>query len=204
MSFMDAGAAVRRRMILAVAALSLAVLSAACQQTTAAQKPVTPSTRPPLVLTADSIVLEERYPAPGEQPGEERNLALTPAGAVRDWVKTRLRADGTPGQIRVILLDARVTRKELAVQKGLKGAFSDDQKYRYDGHLHLRVEYNPVSGSRPSSYAEAEARAFFTVPEGASVNQLEQQSTAMVRDLMLRLELELENNMLRYMPGVLR
>lgn len=204
MKFSDARSTAGLRTILALCVLSLAGLFAACQQTTAAQKPAPGANRPPLVMAADSIVLEERYPAPGAEPGEERNLALTPAGAVRDWVKTRLRADGAPGQIRIILLDARVTRKDLAVQKGLKGMFSDDQKYRYDGRIRLRVEHIPTSQAQASSYAEAEASGFFTVPEGASVNQLESQSTTMVRDLMLRTELELENNMLRFMPGVLR
>lgn len=156
--------------------------------------------RPPLILAADQIVLEERF----TETYSEENYSLTPASAVREWMKTRLQADGSPGLVRVILLDGQMTRQELKVKGGFKGWFSDDQKYRYEGRIHVRVEYQPAIPGRSGSNAEAQASGFFTVPEDATLNQIDKQVAALTRDLMQRTDLELENNMLRYMPGVVK
>lgn len=156
--------------------------------------------RPPLVLAAEDIILEERY----SEPYPEQGFSVTPASAVRDWVKTRLVADGTPGIIRVIILDARMTRQELKTKGGVRGWFTDDQKYRYDGRIHIRVEHQPASPGRYPSQAEAESSGYFTMPEDATLNQLEKKAADLVQDLMQRTDLEIENNMLRHMPGVVR
>jgi len=154
----------------------------------------------PLIISAEQIILEE----PNPQPYTEEGFTITPASAVRDWVKTRLRADGAPGLVRIIVLDASMKRQELKITRGLRGWFSDDQKYRYDGRIRLRAVYEPSGGPKPASQAEAEATGFFTMPEDATLNQLEKKAGDLVADLMQRTALELENNMLRYMPGVVR
>lgn len=156
--------------------------------------------RPPLVLAAEQIILEERF----SEPYAEEGYSVTPASAVREWVKTRLKADGTPGIVRVILLDGQMRRQELKVKGGLKGWFSDDQKYRYDGRIHVRVEYQSSTPGRHTSNAEAEASGFFTVPEDATLNQIDKQVSALARDLMQRTDMELENAMLRHMPELVR
>lgn len=158
------------------------------------------NSRSPLVLSAQQIILEERY----SEPYSEQGFTLTPAGAVRDWVKTRLHADGTPGVIKVIILDARMTRQELKTKGGVSGWFSDDQKYRYDGRIHIRMEHQPTTLGVPVTFAEAQASGYFTMPEDATLNQLEKKAAELVQDLMQRTDLEIENNMLRHMPGVVR
>ncbi len=156
--------------------------------------------RPPLVLAAEQIILEEKF----SEPYSEQGFSVTPAGAVRDWVKTRLHADGTPGMVRVTILDARMTRKELKTKGGVSGWFRDDQKYRYDGRIHISVDYQPAASGRPASHVESEATGYFTMPEDATLNQLEKKAADLVQDLMQRTDLEIENNMLRHMPGVVR
>lgn len=156
--------------------------------------------RPPLMLAAEQIILEERF----SQPYSEQSFSITPASAVRDWVKTRLIANGSPGVIKVILLDASISRKELKTKGGVRGWFTDDQKYRYDGRIHIRLEHKPAGPGQHASNAEAQASGYFTMPEDATLNQLETKATALVQDLMLRTGMELENNMLRHMPGVVR
>ncbi|MEQ1887798.1 MAG: hypothetical protein ABL951_01315 [Alphaproteobacteria bacterium] len=157
-------------------------------------------TRPPLMLAAEQIILVERF----AEPYTEQGYSVTPAGAVREWVKTRLQADGTPGIVRVILLDAQIKRQELKTKGGLRGWFSDDQKYRYDGRIHVRVEYQPAIPGQHASNAEAQASGYFTMPEDATLNQLDKQASALAQDLMRRTDMELENNMLRHMPGIVR
>ncbi|MSP43592.1 MAG: hypothetical protein EXR08_09550 [Alphaproteobacteria bacterium] len=154
----------------------------------------------PLIISAEQIILEE----PNSRPYTEEGFTFTPASAVRDWVKTRLRADGAPGTVRIIVLDASMGRQELKITRGPRGWFTDDQKYRYDGRIRLRAVYEPVGGQRSASQAEAEATGFFTISEDATLNQLEKKAGDLVADLMQRTALELENNMLRYMPGVVR
>lgn len=156
--------------------------------------------RAPLVLSAQQIILDEKY----SEPYSEQGFSVTPAGAVRDWVKTRLHADGTPGTIRVTILDARMTRQELKTKSGVRGWFTDDQKYRYDGRIHIRVDHQPAASGAPVTHAEAEASGYFTMPEDATLNQLEKKAADLVQDLMQRTDLEIENNMLRHMPGVVR
>lgn len=156
--------------------------------------------RPPLLLAAEQIILEERF----VEPYAEEGYNVTPASAVREWVKTRLKVDGTPGIVRVILLDGQIRRQELKVKRGLKGWFSDDQKYRYDGRIHVRVEYQSSVAGGYASNAEAQASGFFTVPEDATLNQIDEQVSALARDLMQRTDMEMENAMLRHMPGLVR
>lgn len=156
--------------------------------------------RPPLVLAAEQIILEERF----VEPYSEQGYSVTPASAVREWVKSRLHADGTPGTVRVILLDGQIKRQELKIKRGLKGWFSEDQKYRYDGRIHVRIEYQPAVPGLRGSNAEAQASGFFTMPESATLNQIDRQVTALVQDMMQRTEMELENNMLRHMPHIVR
>lgn len=177
------------------------LISLAFSHIALAQQSTTPA---PLVLSAEAIVLEERYPAPGDAPNAEQDYDITPASAARQWVKTRLQPDGAPGVIKVILLDGRITREPLKTRGGIRGFFTDDQKYRYEGRLHLRVEHQPAAPGAMPAFAEAKESMFFTLPEDATLAQREVQVTAMVQNLMQRVELQLENNMLRHMPGVIR
>lgn len=187
----------RRLPQIAACVLTLGML---CLSAMEARSQPARNSRQPLLLSAEQIVLEEQT----AEPYSEQGFTFTPASAVRNWVKTRLVADGTPGIVRVILLDASLKRQELKTKGGLRGWFSDDQKYRYDGRIHLRIVHQPSSPQHGASQAEAQASAYFTMPEDATVNQLEEKAGEMVRGLMQRTELELENNMLRYMPGVVR
>lgn len=187
----------RRLPQIAACVLTLGML---CLSAMEARSQPARNSRQPLLLSAEQIVLEEQT----AEPYSEQGFTFTPASAVRNWVKTRLIADGTPGIVRVILLDASLKRQELKTKGGLRGWFSDDQKYRYDGRIHLRIVHQPSNPQHGASQAEAQASAYFTMPEDATVNQLEEKAGEMVRGLMQRTELELENNMLRYMPGVVR
>ena len=187
----------RRLPQIAACVLTLGML---CLSAMEARSQPARNSRQPLLLSAEQIVLEEQT----AEPYSEQGFTFTPASAVRNWVKTRLIADGTPGIVRVILLDASLKRQELKTKGGLRGWFSDDQKYRYDGRIHLRIVHQPSSPQHGASQAEAQASVYFTMPEDATVNQLEEKAGEMVRGLMQRTELELENNMLRYMPGVVR
>ncbi len=158
----------------------------------------------PLVLAAEAVEMIEAYQSPGTAPNVEQEFDMTPAAAVRQWAATRLKADGTPGVIRVTLLDGRVTREKLTTASGLKGLLKDEQEYRYNGRIQIRIDYQPALSTQGPAQAHAEATGTFTVPEGQTVQQLERQMYDMVEQMVVRIDLEARASLLRHMQGVVR
>lgn len=158
----------------------------------------------PLLLSAESIELVEQYKSPGKAPNVEQDFDVTPASAVREWVAARLRADGTPGVARVLLLDARVVREELPLTTGIKDLLANEQKYRYQGRIHIRIDLQPATASQGPAHVEAESTGMFTVPEGVTVQNLELEMFDMVQRMIDRLDLETQASMLRHMQGRVR
>lgn len=179
---------------------------AGCQATPPPTQPATLSagTASPLIVAAESIDLIEQYQSPGTAPNVEQEFDITPASALRQLIAARLQADGTPGVLRLVLLDGRVTRQALPTTGGLKGLFTDEQKYRYQGNMRVRIDYVPASPSQPNAHAEVESSGSFTAPEGVTLAQLEREMLNMIQQMTSRLDLEMQANMLRHMPGVVR
>lgn len=180
---------------------------AACQSTpppAPPQRQLSFGSGAPLVMAAEAVEVIEQYQSPGTAPNVEQEFDMTPAGAVRQWATTRLRADGTPGIIRVTLLDGRVTRDKLATTSGLKGLIKDEQEYRYNGRIQIRIDYQPATSTQGPAQAHAEATGTFTVPEGQTLQQLEKQMFDMVQQMILRIDLEIQASALRHMQGVVR
>lgn len=190
----------------AVLALTALTGLTACQSSPPPAPPQQPvfGGSQPLIVAAESIELVEQYQSPGAAPNVEHEFDITPAGAVRQWVAAKLRADGTPGILQVVLLDGQVTRESLATTGGLKGLASDDQEYRYNGNIRVRIDYQPNSPAQPPAQVEVTANGTFTVPEGATLLQLEREMFDMVQRMISRVDLEAQAQMLRYMPGVVR
>lgn len=193
--------------LLKLTTLALVAALAGCESTPPAAPPPQQlrfAGAAPLVLAAESIELVEQYQSPGAAPNVEQEFDTTPASAVRQWAAARLKADGTPGTIKVVLLDGRVTREALPTTGGLKGLITDDQKYRYQGRIQLRIDYQPASTLQGPATAHAEATGNFTVPEGQTLQQLEKQMFGMVQQMIERIDLEAQASVLRHMQGVVR
>lgn len=189
-----------------VAAFAVFGALAGCQATPPAAPPETLSfgTAAPLIVAVESIELIEQYQSSSAAPNVEQEFDITPAGALRQLIAARLQADGTPGRLRLVLLDGRVTRQALPTASGLKGLFTDEQKYRYQGIMQVRIDYDPISPSQPDAHAEVESNGSFTAPEGMTLVQLEREMFNMIQQMTSRLDLEMQANMLRHMPGVVR
>jgi hypothetical protein len=123
----------------------------------------------PINLDVAKIEIIEQFRAPLQAPHVEHELPLAPATAMRNWARDRLRAVGTSGVARFIIMDASVTAKALSKKKGLKAAFTLEQAARYDASLKARLEVE-TAGGLGKGFAAAEATRHRTMPEDMTIN----------------------------------
>lgn len=133
----------------------------------------------PLVLDAASLQIVTRY-----QPGAaEATFPVTPLRAAQNWAEDRLRMAGHRGIARFTITDASATVKNLPIQGGLSGAFTDQVSQRYDVALSATLELLDERGVPIRTVAAAAARSD-GVLESASPNQRDQVRYDLVRALM--------------------
>ncbi len=71
-------------------------------------------------------------------------------------MRDRLRATGVTGEARVVLRDAKIVESRLAVQGGLRGAFTTEQGYRYDANIEVEIQLRDAGGVQ-RAFAKAQA-----------------------------------------------
>ncbi|MBT7759834.1 MAG: hypothetical protein HN732_21065 [Rhodospirillaceae bacterium] len=124
---------------------------------------------PPIQINVARIDIVEQFRSPLRAPHVEHELPLTPAQAMRNWATDRLRAVGTSGQAKFIIVDASVKAQQLRKKKGLKATFTLDQAARYNTRLEARLEIE-TAGGLGQGFATATATRQRTMPEAASIN----------------------------------
>ncbi len=140
----------------------------------------------PLVLDAASIQIVTRY-----QPGEaERAFPMPPLRAVQNWAQDRLRAGGHRGIARFTITDASVTEKDLPVQGGLNGAFTNQVSQQYDIALDATLDLLDERGVPIRTVAAAAARSGGAM-QSASPNERDQVRYDMVKALMADFDREM-------------
>ena len=97
-------------------------------------------------------------------------MPLAPAQAMRNWATDRLRATGTSGQAKFIIVDASVKAERLRKKEGLKAMFTLEQAARYDARLEAKLEIE-TAGGLGKGFATATATRHRTIPEAASINE---------------------------------
>ncbi len=125
---------------------------------------------PAIKLDVAKIEILEKYQSPLQDPNVEHKLPLAPAMAMRNWAKDRLRAAGTNGIARFIIIDASVKAEALTKKKSLKAAFTIDQSTRYHARLSAKLEVETAAGLG-RGFAEAKSSRQRTMPEDASINE---------------------------------
>lgn len=137
----------------------------------------------PLKLDVAEIVYAPRYQPPIAAPNIGHEFPTPPVKAAERWIKDRLVAVGTAGQAKVIIRQATGTETKLQVKKGLTGAFTTDQAWRYDAHVEIVVE--AVDPNRKiTAQAGTVAQQSRTVPEDASLKEREDVWFALTENLM--------------------
>ena len=83
---------------------------------------------PSLVLEATQIDIRS-LDLPGST---DRAFPISPLQAMQNWGRDRLRADGRGNPARFTIVKASATEKNLAVQGGVSGTFTDQVSQQYD------------------------------------------------------------------------
>jgi hypothetical protein len=172
----------------AVIALAFLVL-AGCESTVAPQQfpEITFRHLPPIQLDVAKITYAPRYRAPVGTPNVGQDFPTPPAVAAERWIADRLVAAGSSGEATVIIRRAIATETRLKVNKGLTGAFTTDQAWRYDGIIEITIEAVDLNRQR-SAIATAIAQQSQSVPEDASLDQREAVWFGLVEKLMRRFD----------------
>jgi hypothetical protein len=172
----------------AVIALAFLVL-AGCESTVAPQQfpEITFRHLPPIQLDVAKITYAPRYRAPVGTPNVGQQFTTPPAVAAERWIADRLVAAGSSGEATVIIRRAIATETRLKVNKGLTGAFTTDQAWRYDGIIEITIEAVDLNRQR-SAIATAIAQQSQSVPEDASLDQREAVWFGLVEKLMRRFD----------------
>ncbi|MBV8939020.1 MAG: hypothetical protein JO089_04195 [Alphaproteobacteria bacterium] len=189
----------RRSFMILGCALTLAPL-AACLEPPATAKPAAAplsfAKAAPIYLAVSSIKVVDEYHSPAG--AVEEKFSTTPAEAMHQWIKERLRPVGNDRILEVIIKDANVKATPLAPQaQGIQAPFTDEQAARYDARLLVEMR---VYGDQPMSEASlhVEATRFDTLPESASPAARKALYNRMVKELMEAANAELEKEIYQY------
>jgi hypothetical protein len=133
---------------------------------------ITFSHLPPIRLDVAKIIYEKRYQPPIAAPNIGHEFPTPPVNAVERWIADRLVAIGTVGHAKVIVRRATGTETKLKVKKGLTGAFTNDQAWRYDAHVEVAIK--AVDPNRKiTAQSSAVAQQSRTMPEDANLPERE-------------------------------
>lgn len=134
---------------------------------------------PPLLLLAAQIEIRTFY----QPTADDTAYPVPPVRALQDWARDRLRANGQGGPARFTIADASATVKNLALQGGLSGTFTDQVSQQYDIAVDAALEILDPSGVALRSVRVTGSRSR-TVLQSATANDRARARYDMVRDLM--------------------
>ena len=157
----------------------------------------------PINLNVARIEIDERYVPPLKSPNVEHIFTTSPAKAMRQWAKDRLRLVGDAGVVRLVIRDASAVETKLEVRKGLRGAVTRDQSERYDVELDVVLEILD-DGGRQLAFANAEATRGQTVSEDISIYDREAAFLELVRLLIEDVNVQLEKNISQFLVNYVR
>lgn len=137
----------------------------------------------PIKLNVAEIIYEPRYRPPILAPNIGHEFPTSPAKAVERWITDRLKAVGTAGQARIVVHQATGTESKLQVKKGLTGAFTTDQAWRYN--VNVKVSIKAIEPNlKIATQATAVAQQSRTMPEDSSLSQREDVWFALTETVM--------------------
>lgn len=177
----------------------------------ACQPPVLPPPIPdltfshlePINLDVGRIEIVEKYVPPLKAPNVEHDFPTSPATAMRQWAKDRLRAVGEIGTARLVIKDASAIETKLETKGGLRGALTKDQSERYDVMLDVDLEIRGENGSAVA-FANAVVTRSTTVSEGISLSERERVFHDLTESLMEEVNSKLEKNIQQFLVRYIR
>ncbi len=157
----------------------------------------------PYLLAVSEIVVEQQYRTRSQLPNMEERAPLPPVKAAADWAADRLKAVGSGGRARFIILDGSILRRELETKGGLTGLLTNDQSRQYDGRIAVELIVTDAQGNT-TGRVWAEARHSRSIAENATLNQRDRILFRIVEQIMRNLDAELDKEIPRYLGPSLR
>jgi hypothetical protein len=153
---------------------------------------------PQIQLRVGRLEIARQYTPPQKEPYVDHLFAMTPAVMVQQWARERFVPAGGVGHAVITVEDASVIEKRLPPQGGLKNLFTSQMVERYDARVVVKIEMMDERGY-PKSYARATATATRSVSDRMTLNQRKEAWSALMEDLMNRLNEEVEKNIREYL-----
>ena len=146
---------------------------------------------PPINLDVAEIVYAPRYQPPIDAPNIGYEFPTPPAKAAERWIEDRLVAAGSVGRAIVVIRQATGTETKLKVKKGITGAFTTDQAWRYDAQIEIAIKaVNP--NRKIKAEASTSAQQSRTMPEDASLSEREDVWFALTETVMRKFDTTFE------------
>jgi hypothetical protein len=137
------------------------------------------SGEPPLVLVASQLEIRTLY-----QPTDaDSAFPVPPVRALQNWARDRLRANGQGGAARFTIADATAVVKNLPVQGGISGTFTDQITQEFDVAVDAALEIFDTRGVVLRSVRITGSRSR-SVLQSASANDRARARYELVRNLM--------------------
>ena len=194
-----------RRSFLLTLILSPLFFTIACESPVATQKlpKITFVHLKPFNIEVASIEVINQFSAPMKRPHIEHRLPTSPATAVIQWVRDRLKSTGQTGKLRVFIEDASVTETPLNRDSSLKGQFTRQQSHLYQLSLRVTVLLTDATGTQLGS-AKAMATRSATMREDNSVNERERAWLYLVDRLINDFNQQMEVSLKQHLKNWLR
>lgn len=146
----------------------------------------------PIVIDANSMVVEVQKRAPTDYPHVGHRVPITFEQAVNLWAKSHFELTGAgENTLRVTVREADIVEKLLPVKKGIAGWFRKDQSAEYTATLDIAVALIDVNGQQQGS-AEAKGLNSSTVPEGTTDAEKQALWTEMMKKIFENIDRELQ------------
>lgn len=159
----------------------------------------------PLSFDVETVEVDNRYKTPNDPSFVEDRFPTPPASAIRIWAIEHLKPVGAAGSgtLRVVIKQASVQEEKLAIDKGIKGAFTKEQENRYT----LKIEADVViidKAGKQVGFSSAKATRSTTTREDMSLNDREKLWFEMTEKTMGDFNTEMESNIRQYLANYLR
>ena len=193
------------RIVFSALTLSLLFLTLACETPVATQKlpKITFVHLQPFSIDVASIEIVNQFNSTLKSPHIEHRLPTSPATALVQWVKDRLKATGKVGKLRVFIEDASATETRLDLDNSLKGQFTKQQSHLYKFSLRATILLTNASGIHLGS-AKATATRSTTIREDISLNERQRVWFDLVDRLINDFNRQMEANLNQHLGGWLR
>jgi len=148
----------------------------------------------PIHLDVGSMDIIEEYKSPGHEPNIEHLVAVSPAEAMRIWVKDRLRASGSDKSLQIIIKDASIVSHK---PENSNIALGPAPNRRYDARLEVELRIYGTDAMSEASVNVISTQTI-TLSDSASLDERKRVFYRMVYDLMESANAELEKQIFTY------